>query len=202
MAKQKPTNEIDLEKELDQETESTQTGSDFEPDLGPAPSADDFDMDEDWPVEDEPEPTQQDQSRFTPDYLRKTANRWVRAFDSLQRALIRPLYKKTILHEGDEAKAKAWTRKYEETGGKMQDIIAGDWETKERLDRYTKAMESLPLSDDEREAIAEPLSELIEKYKHLQMSPEWALVFAVAIVMLPRLEPVFPSIRDLFKGKG
>jgi|GEM_PF-3353140 len=195
----KKSEEIDLEKELDKSTEEINTAPDFE-EAEPEENEDDFEedysalMDEDGDMDESaPEPT------HTKEYIKKTADRLVSAFDILQRAIMKPLYKKTMLRPGDADKAKKWARE-RENGQKIEDIVAGDYDTKERLDAYVKALETLPLSDDDKEAIADPLSELVEKYRHLQLSPEWALVFAVGIVMLPRLEPLLPNMKDLFKG--
>lgn len=196
-------NDIDLEKELDKPTEEVYTGEDFEDQEPESIESDDF---EDSALFDQEEPDEDPENsfhdKFSPDYLHKTAQRWVKAFDHLQRGIMRTMYRKTMLKDGDADKAKQWARQYEKSGGKMEDIINGDWETKERLDKYTEALKELPFTEADREAIAEPLSELIEKYKHLQLSPEWALVFAVSIVMLPRIEPIMPNLKDLFKGKS
>lgn len=196
---------IDLERELEDETEEAQTEEDFEePDDFPTPEDiddnDDFDHEMITPdeEEDDDDGAYRDDPEFTKDYFHKTAHRWVKAFNALQKSILRRSYKKSILQKGDAEKAKEWQRKKAQTNAKFEDIVDGDWEVQERLERYMKAVEELPFTKDEAEDIAAPLAELVEKYRHLRMSPEMALIVAVTIAMLPRLEPIFPNVNDWF----
>ncbi len=141
---------------------------------------------------------------WTADKAKATANTWVKWFNSFMKLSFPWFYKKTILEKGDEKKMADFVRLHRgKTEKEMQDIISNDdnlWPVQNRFDRYLKAMEAAPLSSEEMEFIAEPLSELIIKYRWMQLGPEWSLVIAVLLIMLPRLEPVIPGLKKAFSS--
>lgn len=141
---------------------------------------------------------------FTPDRARATANTWLKWFNSLLKISFPYLYKKTVLRPGDQERMAQFVRS---NAGKsereMETIISSDdtmWPVKTRFDKYLKACEEIELSQDEINHIAEPLAELIVKYRWMQLSPEWSLVIAVCIVMLPRFEPMIPNLAKVFNA--
>lgn len=122
------------------------------------------------------------------------AQRWVKTFSSVMKFGFSFLYKKTILQPGDEKAMGDFVRDHKGQSEKeMQDAIHTGhplFDVSNRFEKYMKAVEEIPLSQDEIDSIAEPLQELIIKYKNLQLGPEWMLVISVGIVMLPRLSPM------------
>lgn len=137
---------------------------------------------------------------FTSDKAMGTARTWVKWFNSAMKMFMPWLYRKSVLEEGDQERMGAWVRDQKRQGRserEMEEAISSDssmWPVKNRFDRYLKACEEVPLNAEEMEMIAEPLSQLIIKYKTLQLGPEWSLVIAVFIVMLPRFEPMLKNL--------
>jgi hypothetical protein len=150
-----------------------------------------------------PSPAMRVKEPFTEDKAKSMAGTWVKWFNSVLKLSFPWFYRKTILAKGDEEKMAAFVRKNRgKTEREMQDAISNDdtlWPVQTRFDRYMKALEAAPLSEEEMQFISEPLSELIIKYRWMQLGPEWSLVIAVFLVMLPRLEPVIPGLRKLFE---
>ncbi len=139
------------------------------------------------------------------DKARSMATRWVKTFSSAMKVFFSWSYKKTILKPGDEQAMAEFVKAHKGQSEKeMQDAITNDspmYDVSNRFDKYLKACESIPLDQDEIDSIAEPLEELIIKYKNLQLTPEWMLVISVGLVMLPRVTPLMPDLSKLFAGK-
>ncbi len=142
---------------------------------------------------------------ISPDKARTMATRWVKTFSNAMKVFFSWTYRKSILKPGDEQAMAEFVKAHKgESEKQMQDAITSDspmYDVSNRFDKYMKACESIPLDQDEIDSIAEPLQELIVKYKTLQLSPEWMLVISVAFVMLPRVTPLMPDLSKLFAGK-
>lgn len=139
---------------------------------------------------------------YTTDKALKTARSWVRSFSKLLKMIFKPVYRGTVLAKGDIEKMQEFRNKnrgLSET--QMEEALHSQhdlYPVANRFDKYLKAVESIELEQDEIDAIAEPLSECIIKYRNLQLGPEWMLLFAVAMVMLPRLTPMIPDLSKIF----
>lgn len=164
--------------------------------------ADDFDAEE-------PEETADDQIQ-EPDRPPMGANeakvsaRWyIKAFNLVQKTILKPIYRSRLLQEGDIEKVREASKRAKEAGAKhIQDLYAeGDpmYDVCARFDRYLDAVNDLPLTKDEQSELLEPLAAVIEKYRWMQMGPEGQLLLAVFVIMAPRLEPALPGIGDKLK---
>jgi hypothetical protein len=185
----------ELISELSAETENDQREA-SQQQAQPKPEFDKTDFDLTQEPTDKPE--SQINNTITPDKAKSTAQTWIKWFNSLMKMGFPYLYKKSVLKKGDQEKMAEFVRTHAGQSEKqMEEAISSDdnlWPVKNRFDKYIKACDEIPLSQEEIEYIAEPLSELIIKYKFMQLSPEWSLVIAVLIVMLPRFEPLMPGI--------
>jgi hypothetical protein len=207
---QDPTNVNELIDALNEKTYE-------DPSPAPAPGSgativnengDDFDpapkmTDEDRRLQEE-KLKQQPAPEYSPTKAKSTAKTWTKWLSSLMRFTFPYFYKRTILAKGDVEKMKVFVDQHKGMSEKqMEDAINNDQEmfsVNTRFDRYLKAIDSVKFTDEEMDYIAEPLSDLIIKYRHLQLGPEWSLVLAVAIVMLPRFEPMFPGLGKIFSS--
>lgn len=126
------------------------------------------------------------------------AMRYVKMFSSFMKMILTPLYRVTILEKDDIEKMREFNQKNRGKSEKeMDEAVHSDhemWPVVNRFDQYMKAIKEIPLDDDEKEMIATPLGEVIQKYKSLQLSPEWMLLIAVAMVMLPRIVKLIPDV--------
>lgn len=126
------------------------------------------------------------------------AMRYVKMFSSFMKMLLTPLYRKTILEDDDIKKMQAFRQKHHGKSEKeMDEAVHSDhdmWPVVNRFDQYMKAVQEIPLDEDEKKMIAEPLGEVIQKYKAFQLSPEWMLLIAVAMVMFPRMVKLIPDV--------
>ena len=212
---------------LNEETEEVKTGGDFAPEPG-APEADtpegmgdgfdddgnpvmtgansdDFDDDEpdpatDLDTEEPPAPA------MTAKEAGLSATWYIKAFNLFQKTILKPLYRKRMLQEGDIEKVREASRKAKNKGAKhIQDLyVEGDpmYDVCARFDRYMEAIEDLPLTPAEQKELMEPLAAVIEKYKWMQMGPEGQLLLAVFVIMAPRIEPAMPGLFDKLKQAG
>lgn len=141
---------------------------------------------------------------YTPDQAKATAISWVKKFSSIMKIIFAPLYRKTILAPGDEEKMRDFVRKNQSLSEKDKEAaIHSDHELSkvaDRFDKYVKAIDDIPLNADEIEDLAQPLSELIIKYKNLQLGPEWTLAIAAGFITLPRLATLMPDLSKMFAG--
>lgn len=146
--------------------------------------------------QEDPDPT------ITQDKASSMARSWVKMFSSLMKLVFKPIYKKTILAKGDIEKMEAFRQKNAGMSEKqMEEALHSEhdlYPVANRFDRFMKAVEDLPLDQDEIDSIANPLSEVIVKYRKLQLGPEWMLLFAVCLVMVPRLSPMMPDLSKIF----
>jgi hypothetical protein len=134
--------------------------------------------------------------------IKKSADRWVRAFNSLQKLIYPRLYKKKILKPGDQEIINDYIRKKETSTDPrfLEDAVTADdrlYHTLKRYETLEKSLKRIPLTKEEKEELAEPLAELMEKRRSLVMGPEMSLIISAVIVTLPRLEPFFPDIMML-----
>lgn len=199
-----PTNIEELVSQLNKETETASTT--LPPPSEPATTT----VQDNGAFEEEPRRVteedltdkQEPVSPYTADKALKTARSWVRSFSKLLKMIFKPVYRGTVLAKGDIEKMQEFRNKnrgLSET--QMEEALHSQhdlYPVANRFDKYLKAVESIELEQDEIDAIAEPLSECIIKYRSLQLGPEWMLLFAVAMVMLPRLTPMMPDLSKIF----
>lgn len=173
-------------------------------DLHPEPST--TDSTESKGSFDEPEKPKEtpEVKNWTPDQAKSTAISWVKKFSSIMKMVFTPLYRKTILAPGDAEKMQNFVRENRALSEKEKEsAMHSDHELSkvaDRFDKYIKACEDIPLNADEIEDLAQPLSELIIKYRNLQLGPEWMLVIAAGFITLPRLAPLMPDMSKIFAG--
>ncbi|MEZ0610458.1 hypothetical protein ACAW74_18230 [Fibrella sp. WM1] len=170
------------------------------PDAKPVDPNDFDDLDEAAPDPDAPDEPQPKGRAF----FRRQATQLVRTFDVAQKTLLRSwVYPRTILEPGDRelvteyrtrAKAAKKTKQLQ-----LPDQDDDLWNALNRYEQLDKACEELPLTDDEKADLIAPLADVLEKHQKGALSPEMALLLAVAMIMLPRLEPVFPKLFSSFK---
>jgi len=199
---------LDLSDVLAQGTEAVNTGnaSDFAPEVHapePVADSDDFGPEPETPEvvsasdDDETEP-----SAPTPEDAHKSARRLLIFVDNLQKPLLVAAYRKSILLPGDEEKLREHQReKAKRPKYSMQEAISEDsefFDVSERAKEFFKLVDAAPFTEDEKESLTGPLSEVLEKYTALQLTPEMALLAAVAMVMLPRVAPLIPMFRKGF----
>ncbi|GAA4353052.1 hypothetical protein GCM10023185_13290 [Hymenobacter saemangeumensis] len=203
---------VDLADVLAQGTEAVNTGtaSDFAPDVQPTPEAssspDDFgpepeevDAQEVFTAGDDDET---ETAAPTPEDALKSARRIISFVDNLQKPFLVSAYKRSVLWPGDEEKLTEFNRQRAARGKySLQDAITEDsdfYQVSKRAEEFFALCEAAPFTDDEKDSLAGPLSEVLEKYTSLQLTPEMALLAAVAMVMLPRVAPLIPAFRKGF----
>lgn len=129
---------------------------------------------------------------------KRSAERYVKAFNSLLKVGLPGWYRSKIMKKGDFEKINEYRKKKElDPRFNLEDAITSDDHLYKAFKRYEKLEEYIndaPLTADEQKDLVEPLSEVIEKYKFLQMGPEGQLLLSVGLIMLPRLEPMFPNL--------
>lgn len=190
--------EFDLAKELEEPTEEIIEAQDFE-ESEPESNADDFENFETEIEDIDPEDEPPKAKKFN---AKKIAYYWIRSFNIIQKRVMKSLYKKTILQKGDQ-EAVERNIQQEDAG-----IVIGEPEKgtpeyfqRQRMEKFLKYCEAAPFTDDEVEMLVDPLAQVVEKYKALQLTPEGQLALAVFFVMLPRLDPLFPSLTKMFEKK-
>lgn len=191
-------NTDDLLNELKEQTESRQ-GQEETPDANSVEST--F---EEVPAtlrinNDEPEPVEIDAKTH------KSAARYVKMFSALMKMVFKPIYRRTLLEPGDIEKMRDLQNKNRGRSDKsIDEVISSDselWPVVNRFDKYMKAVDEIALDKEEIEMLAEPLAEVMHKYKKSILSPEWTLVISAGMIMVPRLAPMMPDISSIFKGK-
>lgn len=195
--------DVDLINELSEDTETPLVIPSLENhDFG---SDENFDtsMIQDVEIEsEEPRPAEKEAEPMSQDKKQRMALRFVKVWDFLQKSIMKWGYKRSILKEDDVQKVKDFREKHSNTltDRQIQDRMTNDSELSSiisRMDRFLKATETLALTADEKEELAEPMMELIEKYAYMRLSPEGSFALTAFFIMLPRLEPIFPNIADL-----
>lgn len=191
---------------LGQATEAVNTGSasDFSPVEAPAASEPEPDFSGDFgeapPVDevDEPEPAQV----HSPADIKKAARRWIDFIDNLQKPVLVASYRRTVLHEGDTERITAFEQARAARGRySIEEAVTEDGEfyhVMTRAREFAELCDKAAFTNDEKEALTGPLAEVLERHSRLQLSPEMALLLAVAMVMLPRVAPLIPQFRKGF----
>ena len=138
----------------------------------------------------------------TPADAKKSARRWIDFIDNLQKPMLVAGYRRTVLHPGDEARMTAYEQKRTAKGRySIEDAVTDDSDfyfILERAREYGELCDAAAFTEDEKESLTGPLAEVLEKHSRLQLSPEMALLLAVAMVMLPRVAPLIPQFRKGF----
>jgi hypothetical protein len=134
--------------------------------------------------------------------LKKSARRWIDFVDNLQKPLLVASYRKTILHPGDEERMDAHEQQRAQRGRfSIEDAVTEDstfYHVLTRAREFTDLCDKAAFTEDEKESLTGPLAEVLERHSRLQLSPEMALLLAVAMVMLPRVAPLIPQFRKGF----
>lgn len=196
--KQKDVNQL-LE-ELKQETEGGAKSKSPEPDI----------------IEPEVEVIEEGKNNFEsgpapkevedPESAKKSSSRYIKLLNLFMVMSFPPIYRATILEPDDIKKMSEYRRKNSgKTDKQIDDALHSDdemWPIVNRFDKYMKAVQDIPLDADEQEMLAEPLAEVLTKYKKAHLSPGWQLAITAALIMAPRIIPTLPdSISKIFKGK-
>lgn len=155
-------------------------------------------------VFEEPAPEQKPEEPLTKDRLKRIAMSWINRFDSIQKMIFRPLYRKRILEPHDIEKYNEFKRRHSgKSDREVSEAISNDtemWSIAQRMEKCAKAIEELPLTPEEKEELVEPLSELVQKYRKMQLSPEANLGIALGLIMLTRLTPLIPDFGKIFSS--
>jgi hypothetical protein len=171
------------------EAPATEPIPDYSGDFGEAPEAE---------VVDEQEPVHV----HSPADIKKAARRWIDFVDNLQKPLLVASYRRTVLHEGDTERMAAFEQTRTARGRySIEDAVTEDGEFYHVLTRareFADLCDKAAFTDDEKESLTGPLAEVLERHSRLQLSPEMALLLAVAMVMLPRVAPLIPQFRKGF----
>jgi hypothetical protein len=179
--------EIDLAAELEADT----------PELASSGIEDSFE-EETNTEEDEPglndDQGQDDRPKSKAD-SRAEAKMIVNTFDLLQLNIFQyAVYPNVILKAGDYQKVERSKQ------GKSYVI---DEETQAAIDRWVEfeaKCKELPLNRDEKDRIIDPLSKVLHKWNKIEVSPEMTLIFVIGLILLPRLQPVFPLMFKKLDG--
>ncbi|MBO0946988.1 hypothetical protein [Fibrella forsythiae] len=132
-------------------------------------------------------------------FFRRQATQFVKTFNVAQKTVLSSVvYPKTILEPGDKQLVADYRVKYKtrSKSNKLEIPAEGDelYDALRRYEQLDQAISELPLSAEEQADLIAPLTDVLEKHQQKALTPEWALVVAVFLVMLPRLEPVFPKL--------
>ncbi|MBO0930350.1 hypothetical protein [Fibrella aquatilis] len=135
----------------------------------------------------------------TRSFYRRQATQFVRTFDVAQKTVLASfVYPRTMLEPGDRALVSEYRTRYKtaKRSNRLEVPVEGDplWDALRRYEQLDAAVGELPLTDDEKADLVAPLTDVLEKHQKKALTPEWALVVAVFLVMLPRLEPLFPNL--------
>lgn len=133
---------------------------------------------------------------------RKSARRYIEFVDNLQKPLLVSAYRKTILHPGDESLMESYELERAKRGKySVEDAVSENDELYHAMTRAREFMQlcdSAPFTNDEKESLTGPLAEVLQKHQAMHLTPEMALLLAVAMVMLPRVAPLIPQFRKGF----
>ena len=120
------------------------------------------------------------------------------------------LYPSKILHDGDAEKLEALKRKIDlHRGPETKDELIksaceADPDLRDVLLRTSKVAEAnkkAAFTQEEKESLIKPLAEVVEKYSLLQIGPEAMFIIALALVMAPRIMPLFPGYANFVSEK-
>ena len=145
----------------------------------------------------QPKATVEEKAKF-----QRSAERYVKAFNSLLKIVLPSWYRSKIMVKGDwEAIKEVKKKKDLNPRFNIEEAITNDSKLYAAMKRFEKLEEYIndaPLTKEEQKDISDSLSEVIEKYRWMQVGPEGALIISVGLVMLPRLEPLFPNLSGFF----
>jgi hypothetical protein len=137
--------------------------------------------------------------------IERMAASWIDKADVFQRMCFKPTYTWALLEKGDLEAFKEFERKNSGmTDKEISDAISNDdkmWSISQRMKKCAAAIEKVPYTKEEKEDLLKPMADLIEKYKKLQLGPEWMLLISLFFIMLPRVEPFMPDIRKWFSSE-
>jgi hypothetical protein len=190
---------------LGQATEAVNTGNatDFSPiETPPAEPAPDYSEDFGEAAEAEIVDEQEPVRVHSPADTKKAARRWIDFIDNLQKPVLVASYRRTVLHEGDTERMTAYEQQRAARGRySIEDAVTEDGDFYHVLTRareFAELCDKAAFTDDEKDSLTGPLAEVLERHSKLQLSPEMALLLAVAMVMLPRVAPLIPQFRKGF----
>lgn len=190
---------------LGQATEAVNTGNatDFAPIEAPAVEpAPDYSADFDDAPEAESVDEQEPVNVHSPADIKKAARRWIDFADNLQKPFLVASYRRTVLREGDTERMTAYEQQRAARGRySIEDAITEDsdfYHVLTRAREYAELCDAAAFTEEEKESLTGPLAEVLERHSRLQLSPEMALLLAVAMVMLPRVAPLIPQFRKGF----
>lgn len=132
-------------------------------------------------------------------FFRRQAKQFVKTFDVAQKTVLGSIvYPKAILEPGDRELVADYRVKYKTSrkSNRLEIPAKGDelYDALQRYEKLDQACSELPLTPEEQADLIAPLTDVLEKHERKALTPEWALVVAVFLVMLPRLEPMFPKL--------
>lgn len=134
-----------------------------------------------------------------------TARQFVEFFSSALEIGGKTLYPRYMLEEGDAEKLRETNRIIRLSAPVSPDETLRQEIEKDqtladvvlRFERFQKAVEGAPLSQEEKTMLIDPLATVIEKYHFLQAGPELILFMVVVVIMTPRILPLFPGFASL-----
>lgn len=149
-------------------------------------------------VEDETKVTEEQRAGF-----RKSARRYIGAFNLFNKLTLPAVYKNKILKPGDKELITQY-RKQKDLNKNLdlEEAVASDDKLYQAIKRHEQLhdyIQGIALTKAERQELEEPLAECIEKYKWMRMGPEGQLLMSVFLIMAPRLEPLFPHLKGFFE---
>lgn len=142
--------------------------------------------------------------------FKKIATSFVKTFESVVLKMgAKWAYPQILLKEGDAELVVDFRERLKVVPEREQNsfsanILLENNDLRSALTRVEKAMDCIhnaPLSKDEFDMLVDPLAEVIEKYKWMQVGPEANLLLAVIIIMIPRVEPLFPGLMSQIDSK-
>jgi hypothetical protein len=141
--------------------------------------------------------------------FKKIASGFVKFFNSLLKIGAKRLYPEVILKPEDPAILVDLKTRTEMIPDRDKEaFLASELESKDtlryawnRLSRVEELIAAAPLTEDEKEMLIDPLADVIEKYRWMQVGPEANLLLAVIVVMAPRIEPLFPGLMSSLESK-
>jgi hypothetical protein len=167
---------------------------------GPQPNPDDFDLPKREEVQesappdpDAPRPSKK--PRLTDKEYEEEAVMAIEFFDSINVLALPWLYQKTIFTAKERELLKVIQEKY-----KNKETVLEENEQKlmEKYLAVQDAIKEVPLADTEKDMILMPLHKVFKKY-NIQLSCEFMLLTALAMVYGPRYAPMFNRLENLDK---
>jgi|GEM_PF-2796698 len=178
----------------------------------PPINPDDFDVVDPPPGEnlmEEEGSEEEGQEPAKPKNLKAIAETMVRFFSTLLSFGAKKLYPDAILKEGDLEKVANMNQALDlvpenQKEATFLEATRADSGLYYSFKRYTNVQELIqdaPLTEAEQELLVQPLVEVIAKHKFLQVGPEANLVMVLILIMVPRIEPLFPNLVKVLDNK-